>query len=145
MMKLKYNPTRWLSTADLSIACDPPILFEAKTRLTPEWAQVEGEWEDNGADNVKMALQLITEAFINVAQDDKKYPIKDKEDARALWDAIEESSPGEGDTFICHLLMAFAVNHYLFLAKNSVTYGRLSPPSNGIASPSTSKTGKVKV
>ena len=141
-MQLQYNNTRWISTADLHIACDPPILFEVRTRLSPEWAQLHLDWEEAGGEDADVACEIVGRAFVHVAQGNEKYPLHNKEGAKVLRDAIEKGSPGEGDDFICHLALRFAQNHYRFLALNSAASGRLLPPLNGIADQSKSKTVK---
>lgn len=142
-MKLTYTPYRTVSTADMNITCDPPILFQVKVRLSPEWARMYLAWEEKGADNSDVACKLIGEAFTSVIQGDETYPIEGEKDARELKQAIDESSPGEGDGFICHLLYGFASDHFRFLARNSASFERRSGQSNGTER-EPSKRAKVK-
>lgn len=130
-MKLTYNATRTITTADLGLACDPPLVFEVRVRVDPSWARLHLQWEEGGADDTDMACELVGKVFVNVGQDGKIYPIEGKEGAEDLRASIEESSPGEGDAFICHLALRFGQDHFRFLARNSAAYAELSRPLNG--------------
>ena len=130
-MKIKYSPTRTVTTADLFIAADPPIVFEVKARLSPGWAQLLRVWEDNGSDDEGMACELMGQAFMSVSQDDERYPLNSKEAAEQLSQAIEVENEGAGGPFICEVVQAFAFNHFNFLARSSAGLDKLSGQSNG--------------
>lgn len=131
-MNIKYNKTRIVTTADLGIACDPPIYFEVKANVPSHWARLQLDWEEQGADDIGLAINLVGDAFLMAWQDEsEKYLINSRDQVEALRDAIEESSPGEGDNFICHLALTFAREHFRFLARNSAAYGRPSLQLNG--------------
>lgn len=130
-MQIKYSPTREISTSDLFIATDPPIIFEVKARLSPEWARLLQSWEQDGSNDIEIATELMGQAFVSVSQNNEKWPLNSKEYAQELLAAIEESNPDAGGEFVCEVVSAFAFNHYNFLAKNSMASGALSRRSGG--------------
>ncbi len=141
-MKFNYSSTRVLSTADLGIACDPPLFFTVRANVPPNWARLQLDWEEKGAGDVGLAAELVGQVFVNVWQGtEMQYPIKGKAGADELRQAIEDSSPGEGDNFICHLALAFAREHFRFLARNSAASAKPSEQSNGTGK----RKGRVKV
>lgn len=106
--QLKYNPIFRFSSGQIFDATETPLSFEAHTRQSSEWAALAHEWIRGGAEDVERALDLIGMAIIAVSQEGQRYPLGGREGAEALRTAIEESSPGSGDTFIKHL----ALGHY---------------------------------
>ena len=132
-MKIIYNPSRKITTGDLFIACDPPMLFEVKSRLSSDWATKHLAWEAGGSEDITIALELVSTGFLAVAQNGERYDLDSIEAATALREAIEGGNEGEGDTFICDIVSSFAHNHYSFLARNSADSVRLLEQSNGMS------------
>jgi hypothetical protein len=130
-MKIIYNPTRTITTGDLFIACDPPMSFEVKSRLSADWATKHLAWEADGSEDITIALDLVSTGFLAVSQNGERYDLNSIEAAEALREAIEGGNEGEGDTFICDIVSSLAHNHYSFLARNSANSARLSELSNG--------------
>lgn len=130
-MKIEYSPTRTITTIDLFMACDPPIEFESRVRLTPEWARQHRLWEEAGSKDVEMALELVGQAFVSVSQGGESYPLETKEAVQELRDAIDAQNEGAGNEFICDILDSFAFSHYNYLASRSMAYAALSGQSNG--------------
>lgn len=132
-MKIIYNPSRTITTGDLFIACDPPMSFEVKSRLTSDWATKHLAWEAAGSEDITIALELVSTGFLAVAQNGERYDLNSIEAAKALREAIEGQNEGEGNTFICDIVSSFAHNHYSFLARNSADSARLLEQSNGMS------------
>jgi hypothetical protein len=107
-MKLIYNPTYEFNSADIFDNSEPPILYEAHSRQSPEWAALCREWLRDGAEDASRALEIVGRAIVSVSQNGEKFPLAGREGAEALREAIEANSPGYGDTFIKHL----AIGHY---------------------------------
>lgn len=117
-MKLNYNATRIITTADLFDACDPPLIFEVRSKPGKEWARLDREFDETGNDDIEIAKQLISKSFISVSDSDNAYPIKTISQVEDFRLAIEELNPGGGHEFICAIAWGFSVNHYDFLVKN---------------------------
>ena len=130
-MRIKYNPTRIISTADLFIACDPPIQFEVKVRLTPEWAIKAREWDESEGEEIETAIELMSEAFLNVSQDSETFPLNTIKAVKGLRDSIEKDNPGYGNEFIKTIVEMFSNNHFRFLAIASHKSALQSGPLNG--------------
>lgn len=133
-MKIKYNPVRIISTADLFIACDPPIQFEVKVRLTPSWAIKSRDWDDSPDSDIEIAMELMADAFVSVSQDGDIYPLNTVEAVKGLRDSIESDNPEYGNDFIKIIVEMFSSNHFRFLALASQKSGLQSRPSNGTQS-----------
>ncbi len=132
-MKIKYNPTRIITTADMFIACDPPITFEVKVRISPDWARRLGEWEDAKDQDINIAMQLMSETFISVSQDGEAFLLSDIKSVQELRDSIEQDNKGYGNEFITQIVEMFGTNHFRFLALASQRSTELLRPSNGTA------------
>jgi len=130
-VNITINITRVLTTADLWMTCDPVVEFEVRTKMTPEWARRIQVWEQETHPGLDEALELIGQSFVSVSQNGERYPLGSREAATELMNAVEASSPGNGEQFMIDLLAGFAANHYSFLAKNLTPSGRQSRPLNG--------------
>ena len=131
-MQIKYNPIRTITTADLFIACDPPITFDVKARLSPAWAIKSREWEESDSPDIDTAIELMSESFVSVAQDNETFPLTSIKAVQSLRDSIEQDNEGYGDEFIIHLVEMFSNNHFRFLALASAKSAKLLRPSNGM-------------
>lgn len=114
-MKLKYNPTRTITTADLYNACDPPLVFKVKVRPGRTWAKLDRDFE-GAATEVETAKKLVSMVFLSVSDGENTYPLKTISQVEDLQQAIEELNPGGGDEFISAIAWGFSNNHYNYLA-----------------------------
>jgi hypothetical protein len=115
-MKLSYNPKKTITTADLYDATDPPLIFEVLVRPPRPWAILYNQFEQSGSNDLDMAKELISLAFLTVSDGGDKYPLNSFEAVTALQEAIEESNPGYGAEFCCNIAWAFGRNYYNFLS-----------------------------
>ena len=132
-MKIIYNPTRVISTADLFDTCDPPIEFAVRTKIGAEWNDRQIRWDEAGAQDVDEAMALVADVFVTVAQGDDQWPLKGIDGVKELRDAVEEANPGAGDEFICGLVSGFSLNHWGWLRRNrGKSLILLEPSNNGV-------------
>lgn len=116
-MKLKYNPTRTITTADLYNACDPPLIFKVKARPGREWAKLDKDFEGT-KDEIKVAKKLVSMTFLSVSDGENTYPLKTISQVEDLQKAIEGLNPGGGEEFISAIAWGFSNNHYNYLANH---------------------------
>jgi hypothetical protein len=115
-MQLSVKTVRTISTDDLNIFCEPPLLFEARGYIAPELGGDLLEWEAGGY-AAERAAELLPRLFLSVAQEGIRYPLSTKADALALRDAIEAANPGYGDIFLSTLLDGYWNEHYRFFGR----------------------------
>lgn len=116
-MTLNYNPKRTITTADLYDAADPPLIFEVLARPPRPWAILYNKFEQDGAQNLDWARELISLAFLTVSDGgDDVYPLNTIEAVDDLRAAIEENNPGCGDEFCCNIAWSFGRHYYSFLS-----------------------------
>lgn len=115
-MKLNYNPKRTITTADLYDAADPPLIFEVLARPPRPWAILYNEFEQDGAQNLDWARELISLAFLTVSDGGEVYPLNTIEAVTDLQAAIEEGNPGCGVEFCCNIAWSFGRHYYSFLS-----------------------------
>jgi hypothetical protein len=132
-MKLNYNAIRTITTADLFDACDPPLIFEVKTKPGRTWARLDRKFDETGNKDIEIAKQLIAEAFLTVSDGENTYDLRTIEQIENFGLAIDELSPdsGGGDEFLCAIAWGYSVNHYDFLAKNLASSRKLLTQLNG--------------
>ncbi len=123
-MNIVFNPTRTITTADLFIACDPPMTFEVKAQLSTDWVRSHIAWEESGTEDMKTAIDLVSSSFLSVAQDGNKYPLDTIDAVQDLINAIEDNNKGQGNLFVCDILTKFTHNHYSFLTRSSANSAR---------------------
>ena len=123
-MKLNYNYKRTITTADLFDACDPPLVFEVKSKPGKKWAKLDREFDESGNKDVGIAKQLIAKAFLTVSDSENTYPIKTISQIESFQAAIQQAMPADdpdpetSEDFLCAIAWGFSVNHYDFLVKN---------------------------
>jgi hypothetical protein len=117
-MKLNYTNKRIVTTADLFDACDPPLIFEVRTRPPREWARLNNEFEDDGCQDADLARILISMAFLTVSDGENVYPISTTEQVEDLRLAIESENLGYGNDFLCTIAWGFSTNHYTYLGNH---------------------------
>ena len=130
-MKLNYNRKRTITTADLFDACDPPLVFEVRTRPPVGWAKLNNEFLMDDFNDPELAKTLIALAFLTVSDDETTYPITTVDQVNELREAIEEGNPGDGDDFLCTIAWGFSTNHFNFLEKNLGNSREPLPQLNG--------------
>ncbi len=114
-MKLNYSSKRTITTADLFDACNPPLIFEVRTRPPRGWAKLQLEFDDSNHEDAKLAKQLISMAFLTVSDGENTYPIETVSQVEDLAQAIENENPGYGDEFLRTIAWGFSTNHYNYL------------------------------
>lgn len=129
-IKLNYSYKRTVTTADLFDACDPPLVFEVRTRPPREWAKLNNEFEADNCNDVELAKRLIAMAFLTVSDGETFYPISTPEEVEALRQAIEDDNPGYGNDFLITVAWGFSTNHYSYLGKNLGNSLKPLQPSN---------------
>lgn len=136
MLKLKINTTRQITSNDLRIACDPPLLFEVRSFIAPDLVDKIADWERAGSKDANIGAALVAQVFVSVTQDGETYPLTSLSDVGALQETIEAASPGQAGGFICAMLEGFTANHYRFF-RGGPTGLTASPPVsvNGSAQP----------
>lgn len=117
-MKLNYNAKRIITTADLFDACNPPLVFEVKSRPGKEWSVLDDKFDDTNHTNIEIARELISLAFLTVSDDENTYPISKVSQVKELQSSIEQLIPGNGEFFILNIARAFSVNQYNMLVAN---------------------------
>lgn len=117
-MKLNYNATRTITTADLWDACNPPLIFEVKARPGIRWSELDNKFDDTNHTDVKMAQELISLAFLTVSDGENTYPISKVSQVKELQESIEELSPSHGETFILNVARSFSTSQYNYLVAN---------------------------
>ena len=117
-MKLNYSSKRTITTADLFDACNPPLIFEVRTRPPREWARLNNEFETDDCNDAELAKTLIAMAFLTVSDGENVYPISTPEEVDELRQNIEDDNPGHGNDFLTTIAWGFSTNHYNFLGKN---------------------------
>lgn len=117
-MIINYNYKRTITTADFFDACDPPLVFEVKSKPGREWARLDRKFDETDNEDVEIAKRLITEAFLTVSDGENTYDLRTISQVEDLRDAIEELNPGGGDEFLNAIAWGFSVNHYDFIVKN---------------------------
>jgi hypothetical protein len=117
-MKLNYSHKRTITTADLFDACDPPLMFEVRTRPPKGWAQIDLDFDTSGHENVELAKKMIAGAFLTVSDGENVYPINTVKQVEALREAIESENIGYGDEFLCTIAWGFSRNHYNYLGEH---------------------------
>lgn len=130
-MKLNYANKRIVTTADLFDACDPPLIFEVRTRPPREWARVNKEFEDTGSNNPELAAKSISMTFLTVSDGENAYPISTVEQVEQMARAIDDGNPGYGDDFLCTTAQGFAINYFNYLGDNQKNSLGLSLQLNG--------------
>ena len=141
-MKLNYTSKRTITTADLFDACDPPLIFEVRTRPPKGWAQIDLDFSETDHTDVELAKRMIAGVFLTVSEiqtveEDKKeedenpdyrevypiqtgevYPIQTVEQVEALQQAIESENPGYGEDFLLTIAWGFSRNYYSYIGKH---------------------------
>lgn len=117
-MKLNYSFKRTITTADMFDACNPPLIFEVRTRTPRGWVDLDLEFGEGNHEDVKLAKQMIAGAFLTVSDGGEVYPIQTIEQVEDLHRAIEEINPGYGNDFLCTIAWGFSRNHYTFIGKH---------------------------
>ncbi len=129
-MKLKYNSRRTVTTSDLFDACDPPLIFEVRTRPPREWARLNQEFESDNCRDADLARSLIALAFLTVSDGENTYPITSPDEVDQLRQAIEETNPGYGNDFLTTIAWGFSTNHYTYLGDHLGNSLKPLSPSN---------------
>jgi len=111
--KLNYNPTYTFTLADIYDAGDNDITFESKNRLDPEWAQLCQDWIKEDEPPVELSLKIIGMGINKVIQGDMVLKIFDEKSASELLAAVDDSSPGYGQTFIEYLILGHWNLHFM--------------------------------
>lgn len=130
-MKLNYSSSRTITTADMFDACNPPLIFEVRTRVPRGWASIDLDFSEDGHKNVEMAKQMIAGAFLTVTDGGEIYQIQTIEQVEELQKAIEENNPGDSDNFLCSIACGFSSNYYKFIGDHLGNSLRPSPQLNG--------------
>ena len=132
-LKLKYNPLYTFNLSDVFDMQEIDVIFEARTRMVPEWSILFGEWMDNDMPADGTAERLLAYSLHSVSQDGKTELIKTDKDVQVVFSTIkEEYGQEEYDYFIVNLTKGHRVMHYNRVEtklKNSIT--PLAPSSNG--------------
>lgn len=131
MMKLNYSSSRTITTADMFDACDPPLIFEVRTRVPRGWASIDLDFSEDGHKNTEMAKRMIAGAFLTVSDGEGTYQIQTIEQVEELRQAIEIDNPGDGDSFLCSIAWGFSSNYYKFIGDHLGNSLRPSPQLNG--------------
>lgn len=108
-MLLKAKTTRIVTTDDLELYCDPPLVFEASGRINDKLTAELKEWYQNGYDP-QITLKFIPQLFLSVSQNGETFPIRSQADAEALREAL-------GDGFLLDLVEAFWDYDYRFFTQ----------------------------
>ncbi len=140
-MKLNYKATRTITTADLFDACNPPLVFEVKSRPGKEWSELDNKFDETNNTDIEIARELISLAFLTVSDNENTYPISKVSQVKELQENIEELSPGDGEFFILNIARTFSINQYNLLVANLGNSLRPLSQSNGNGP----KVAKVKV
>jgi hypothetical protein len=114
-MKLNYTNKRTITTADLFDACDPPLIFEVRTRPPKGWALIDLEFSKGGHEDVELAKQMIAGIFLTVSDGGEVYPLKTIKQVEALQQAIEDENPGYGEQFLITIAWGFSRNYYQYI------------------------------
>lgn len=116
MLNLTIHTTRRVSSGDLRLAIEPPLMFEVRGYIAFETNMRLAEWQNAGRSNAAEAAELISLLFVSVSQDGNVYRLDSREAVEALRETIEAQSPGEGDAFIIAMLYGFTVSHFNFFS-----------------------------
>lgn len=128
MIKLGNVTTRKVTSGDLKIACNPPLVFEIKTVFPRPVLREAAKWQTDGSSDAGIAATLASRLFVSVSQNGDRYPLGSQEAIEQLRLAIEDQVPGSGDDFICSLLEGFINDHYDFFTKELTGSETLLPP-----------------
>lgn len=135
MLNLTINTTRKVSTAEMRMACDPPLYFQVRAYFGVEISQQMVNWQQAGARDAVGAADILSQVFLSVSQNGDSYSLTTPANVLALREAVEANSPGEGDGFLCALLENFVSNHYAFFTKAENGSAPSSPHSDDGSSP----------
>ena len=109
-MKLKlnsYNLTSTFTSRDIQdAATDPPLVYEVHTNRPDGFSEAIRDFYTRKDDQLESGLKIIGLAVISVSVhgvEDSRQEIGSTDKARELMAAIEEISPGQGESFIIHL------------------------------------------
>jgi hypothetical protein len=130
-MKLNYSSKRTITTADLFDACNPPLIFEVRTRPPKGWAIIDLEFSEGNHEDVSLAKQLIAGAFLTVSDGENVYPISTIAQVEDLQQAIENENPGYGEDFLITIAWGFSRNYYQYIGDHLGNSLRPSPQLNG--------------
>src|SRR3990172_8868536 len=122
MLNLSVKTTHVVTTDDLEIFCDPPLTFEAISRINDKLHNELRAWA-NKNHPIDQTVKLVPRLFFSVSQDGTAYPLATDADAQALREAV-------GDDFLHDIVEAFWDYDYLFFRRK-----RLVSPSPSPASP----------
>lgn len=118
-MKLNYTSKRTITTADLFDACDPPLIFEVRTRPPKGWAQVDLDFSESDHTDVELAKRLIAGVFLTVSDGGEHiYNLITIEQVEDLQQAIEQGNPGYGEDFLITIAWGFSSNYYNFIGNH---------------------------
>ncbi len=117
-MELNYSNKRTITTADLFDACDPPLVFEVRTRPPKGWGGIENKFDKTNHSDARLAKELIAGAFLTVSDSENTYEITTVKQVEALAQAIEDENPGYGDKFLCSIAWGFSSNYYNYLGNH---------------------------
>ena len=118
LMELNYTNKRTITTADMFDACDPPLIFEVRTRPPKGWAQIDLDFSESDHTDVELAKQLIAGAFLTVTDGGEIYPIQSVKQVEALQHAIENGNPGYGYDFLISIAWGFSINYYNYISNH---------------------------
>lgn len=121
--------TKILTTAELGIACDPPLTFEVKTYLTRETLALLACWDDD-SDNPVLTKQVAARLFVSVQQDGEKFPL----DSEAAISGLAQAIGPDGMEFVGAMVRGFEALHFGFFM-NASKRSKLSPAhsENGLS------------
>ena len=123
-MKLSVRTTHTVTTDDIDVYCDPPLIFEAVGNIDPQTQTRLADWHKANYPP-EQAVAFIPKLFISVSQNGEVYPLTTEADAQALREAV-------GDTFLSDLVERFWTYELnFFKKKRNGSVNLLSASENG--------------
>lgn len=133
-MDLLVKTVRTISTDELNIYCEPPLVFSARGYITRAINEQLLAWDLAGRP-ISLTLGLLPQLFFSVSVDTQVFPILSQVDSEALRQAIETANPGGGDEFLTALVDGYWVNHYRFFTRRRPASANLLADSTNGTSP----------
>ena len=102
-IKLNYNAIDTFTGADIGdYGADPDFIYEMYSSRPNGWQDAFVDYRESN-DDLELAIRVIQTGLISISQDGNRYPLDTIEDVKAIFDAIEQGNPGQGETFIHNL------------------------------------------
>ena len=121
MLNLSVKTTHTISTDDLEIYADPPLVFEAVGRINDKLHNDLRAWS-NKNHPIDQTVKFVPRLFLSVSQNGDTYPLTTDADAQALREAV-------GDDFLHDLVESFWDYDYLFFRRKQLVSASSSPAS----------------